>query len=54
MKTIITSTDKATIEKGFKNPSGMIISTDKDVRVAVADHAKSIIKALQAARNSAK
>ena len=54
MKAIINTNDKSTIEAGFKNPFGMIISNDSETRKAVAEHAKSIIAKLHAQRRAAK
>lgn len=44
--TTIDSTDKDKIAEGFKNPHGMNISNDPEVRAATADHAKKIIEDL--------
>jgi hypothetical protein len=42
----IKSIGKSVIEKGFKNPFGMEIENTKEIREAVANHAKSIISNL--------
>lgn len=44
--TTIDSADKEKIAEGFKNPHGMNISNDPEVRAATADHAKKIIEDL--------
>lgn len=54
MKTIINNTDFKNIELAFKNPFGIIISNNPEVRNAVAKHAKSIIENLHAEKNKNK
>lgn len=46
-KTIIETTDKSDIKKGLKNPKGMLILDKPEIRKAVADEVKDIIRKLQ-------
>jgi len=46
-ETIIKTTDKAAIKKGLKNPNGMLILDKPEIRKAVADEVKDILRKLQ-------
>lgn len=52
MKTRLNTTNVKEIEQGFKNPFGMIISNNYEVRQAVASHARSIISKLHEERRN--
>lgn len=52
MKTKVNNTNTSKIESAFKNPFGMVIINNTEVREAVANHAKSIIARLHEERKN--
>lgn len=48
MKTQVTTTDAAIIKAAISNPFGMDILNTPEVRIAVADHIKSLVAKLHA------